>query len=739
MAGYGWMSYDVRKGGRQIVNDTGNRLDLITDFAKLFYDQGPGNWGLRVRGIPRPDAHDKQRTSVILYIGDEDHTSILECTNGNKVNPSNGDAACHGTVSSLGAFLVNVSAHWTNGESPYKLSVNSVTVSADTLWQAKSLFVDQLKSGDADVGMIADNPGRGNLHFIQQTFEGPFEFDVLFSLDSALNAMTSTSLTEAIGGSLSTFAEHFRSTYSPQTPFQDKQYIQFSQSLLSNLLGGIGYFHGTSIVDDSNAAAYAETSQNFWEAAALAQSHSNVEERGPYQLYSATPSRPFFPRGFLWDEGFHLQILLDWDTDLALDILSSWLDLMDEDGWIAREQIIGPEARSKVPPEFRTQYPHYANPPTLFLVVEAFVAKLQGKSPYTGAPSRHLRDPAVGKAFLKTIYPKMKKHYEWFRRTQSGNLTNYHSLGLDLDEGYRWRGRTPQLTLTSGLDDFPRAQPPHPEELHVDALCWVGSMAAALIKMSTFLGEGGDQPLYSQHKLNVIRSLDVIHWSEPDQTYCDTTIRDGNRVERVCHKGYISLFPFLLGLMGPGHHNLGVLLELIRSPEELWSPHGIRSLSRRDPLYGTNENYWRSPVWVPINYLVLQQLLQLGFQSGSQQQNARHIYAELRRNIVGTVFESWKKTGFAWEQYNPETGDGQRTQHFTGWTALIVRILAMPDLEQPDGRQQPQMPGLKGRIWPADGEGHGGMPLVVLFVAIMVTCIMFRRKIMIALWKLLGT
>ena len=38
--------------------------------------------------------------------------------------------------------------------------------------------------------------------------------------------------------------------------------------------------------------------------------------------------------------------------DLALEVVSSWFDLMDENGWIAREQILGLEARSKIPPEF---------------------------------------------------------------------------------------------------------------------------------------------------------------------------------------------------------------------------------------------------------------------------------------------------------------------------------------------------------------------------------------------------
>jgi hypothetical protein len=32
-------------------------------------------------------------------------------------------------------------------------------------------------------------------------------------------------------------------------------------------------------------------------------------------------------------------------------------------------------------------------------------------------------------------------------------------------------------------------------------------------------------------------------------------------------------------------------------------------LSLKDKYYGTDENYWRDPVWVPITYMALQRLL----------------------------------------------------------------------------------------------------------------------------------
>ena len=57
------------------------------------------------------------------------------------------------------------------------------------------------------------------------------------------------------------------------------------------------------------------------------------------------------------------------------------------------------------------------------------------------------------------------------------------------------------------------------------------------------------------------------------------------------------------------------------------------------------------------------------------------MYNQLRKNLVNTVYNEWERTGFAWEQYNPETGVGQRTQHFLGWTSLVVNIMAMDEIK----------------------------------------------------------
>jgi mannosyl-oligosaccharide glucosidase len=495
-----------------------------------------------------------------------------------------------------------------------------------------------------------------------------------------LTTVLASELTKGLAKASSAFAERFKAAFTPKPPFHTSLYITFLQSTLSNLLGNIGYFYGDSQADLSQPSEYEEKDPNFWEKVAEARTKAEPTFSDLHELFSTVPSRASFPRGFLWDEGFHLLSILEWDLDLTMEIVQSWLGLMNDDGWIAREQILGSEARSRVPPEFRTQYPQHANPPTLFMVVSAFTDIISGNKTYNGHPSRYLAEPSLGPDYLKSVYQLLGRYYKWFRKTQAGDMESYNRSTY-AEEGYRWRGRTPNHTLSSGLDDYPRAEPPHSGELHVDALSWVGIMARVLKQISEHLGETDDHLLYLNHEKAIVQSIEALHWSEEHQVYCDATIQDEAHT-LICHKGYISLYPFFLGFMEPAHPHLHPLLDLVENKTELWSEHGIQSLSKQDEHYETDENYWRSPVWININFLILQQLLVLAQGQGPHRDQAREIYIALRKNLVTTVYDSWRQTGFIWENYASDTGLGGGAFQFTGWTALIVKVAAMPDLRK---------------------------------------------------------
>lgn len=124
-------------------------------------------------------------------------------------------------------------------------------------------------------------------------------------------------LTTKIESAVESFSERFNRLFAPKSPFNKPQYTKFAKELLSNLIGGIGYFYGDSMVDRSYAPEYDEENEGFWQEAAEARGRGKQELEVPSELFSSIPSRPFFPRGFLWDEGFHLLPVVDWDIDLT--------------------------------------------------------------------------------------------------------------------------------------------------------------------------------------------------------------------------------------------------------------------------------------------------------------------------------------------------------------------------------------------------------------------------------------
>lgn len=640
--GYGWDEYDIRTGGVQSIHDEGNGIDITTSFVKIPGGAHGGSWAARIKGELQDGVPPDASTMVFYYISQEGAGDLTVAGGDSTAAGFDGDVTFRGSSEALGDYSIVVTEG--EGEHPTtdhsllrdrtadKTVVNSFEVDSNTAWQGKAILFTKMKEAidqfqetiDREnppppwqVYRLDNNPGKGNGHLIQKTFKGSFEFDVIFSSASIGRELTKEDVTRQAQISSESFRERFAKAFELKAPFTAEKYQQFGKSMFSNLLGGVGYFHGKQVIDRSYAEEYEETDENFWEAAAEARERKQQKLEGPYELFTAIPSRPFFPRGFLWDEGFHLIPILDWDIDVSLQIIKSWFDTIDDDGWIAREQILGQEARSKVPEEFQVQYPHYANPPTLFLVIESFMERLRVANASSTIESErlaqdlhtaHLDNPELGEAYLKNTYPLLRRQYDWFRKTQRGQIKAYDRQAYSSKEAYRWRGRTETHILTSGIDDYPRPQPPHPGELHVDLMSWVGLMTKSLKNIAKALGNDEDAAELERNLVAIERNLDDLHWSEQEGCYCDATIDEFEEHTLVCHKGYISLFPFLVGLMKKDDPKLGKILDLIADPKHLWSAHGIRSLSTQDEYYETAENYWRSPVWMPINYLIVSQL-----------------------------------------------------------------------------------------------------------------------------------
>lgn len=516
--------------------------------------------------------------------------------------------------------------------------------------------------------------------------------------------------------------------------FHEDKYAVFAQGLLSNLLGGLGFFHGDSKVA-SKEPEFDEKDPDFWMKEKAAMGRASVTMTEPTSLLSFTPSRSVFPRGFLWDEGFHLLPVIEWDLDLAVSVIRSWFRQMNGEGWIAREQILGPEARAKVPPHFQTQYPHHANPPTMLaLVLPALLKKVTRPSSYSGHPSKYVASEEAGRALIKELYPLFDRHFSWFRRTQAGDLNAWPRPDNHvLVESYRWRGRTPKHTLTSGLDDYPRANPPHPGELHVDALAWVGASSRAMMQAAQVLGDKNAADVHREQMEAVQHNLDVLHWSENENAYCDATVvgHDASaQFQHVCHKGYVSIFPLLMGLMKADHPHLPAVLDLLSDPHKMYSRQGLRSLSAEEHGYRKDEDYWRGAVWMNINVLAVQRLRAVGLEGHQRpptavQERALTIAAELRDRVVKAVHRNYQQTGFAWEQYDDKTGRGRHSRAFTGWTACVIMLMG---LEFTRGQAMEEVIEHAFEDLSREMGVSTSTPFVLL--AAILLAVVFRRKVM---------
>lgn len=525
---------------------------------------------------------------------------------------------------------------------------------------------------------LPNYPGTPNVFMHEITVVPPYEFEVSFESEShmdRIDSLSDTVLERYIDKYRAEFDEKFEKTFGLKAKGFKENELQFAKAALSNMLGGIGYFTGNAYVQAANRPPV-----EYW----------------PASLYTAVPSRSFFPRGFLWDEGFHNLLISRWDSGISRDIINHWLDLMNVEGWIPREVILGNEAQARVPPEFVIQRNNVANPPTFFLTIHSLMQHMQDKN-----------SPENIK-FLQLIFPRLEAIYRWMNTSQRGKRPGT----------YYWRGRNQSAidelnpkTLASGLDDYPRASHPDENEAHLDLRCWMALVSSVLADIAEVLRKPNTEYAETARHLKDNKILDSLHWSENLRRYLDFGLHSDDvrlvrpkpppakpgqrpaRLPKVRHAntppklqlvnnfGYVSLFPFLLQIVDPDSPKLEKLLDDMTDSSLLWTNYGLRSLSKDSPIYlkrNTDQDppYWRGPVWININFLAVRALHHYSISMGPYQAKAKEAYKTLRSNIINNMVKEYERTGYIWEQYDDVTGQGQGVHPFTGWSSLVVLMMA---------------------------------------------------------------
>lgn len=711
---YGWQYHDGRHFGSQEIHD--GPLQLRTSFIKYKRRSSEEkkdasdndlDWTARISVVN----NGSQQVSLIWYV------ALDERTNGGiRYFPPTEDSipapglgmAIKGHTTQLGNFRLHF--HNIRGRILHKSYLSTVAPSfnhlKETIYNHFKVLKKRKGGEERFISLAGEIIGSSqdphmnipppNFIAVQFVAEGNITLDIVyetigdFPSTATTSALIGREYTAALQQKISQFDARFEDAYQLNAKKFNREQIQFAKWSLSSLLGGIGYFYGSSKVQ----SVHTSKPVPYWKA----------------PLFTAVPSRSFFPRGFLWDEGFHGLLIASWDVDLELDIFAHWLDLLNVEGWIPREQILGVEAISKVPPEFVVQHNLNGNPPTFFLVLRRLIDQQR---------SELFRNERLD--MIEKFYPRLQAWFAWYNSTQKGRASG----SATSSSSYRWYGRLRNSdkelnpkTLTSGLDDYPRSSHPTDDERHLDIRCWIAFASNVMAEISTMLGKNYLKYYETSSYLMDNQLLNAEHLSSATQTYADWGLHtdavilrrvqqpstggksgivkhspmDDSKVIRVVLKpptyrfvdstfGYVNLFPFLLEILDHDSVYLGKILENIKNPQMLWTDYGLRSLSRSSPLYQKRNTehdppYWRGAIWININYLTLKALYHYGRLDGPYTELSRSIYDELRQNVIGNVFREYQRTGYLWEQYDDSTGRGKGCHPFTGWTSLVVLIMA---------------------------------------------------------------
>ena len=250
--------------------------------------------------------------------------------------------------------------------------------------------------------------------------------------------------------------------------------------------------------------------------------------------------------------------------------------------------------------------------------------------------------------FLQEVYPGLQRNYDYW-------LSHNQIVDGLFGGGFL------------GMDNLPRSNAAFAQ---ADATAWMAFFARDMARIASELRDPDTSERYWVDRGRIQEAINTHLWDDQTGFYYDLA-QDGTFVgQKAGQKSYSGLIALIAGVVPP--ERLPAILAALRDEGQFLGPAGIRSLSAASRQYlhgaagrGVNSN-WRGPVWVPINYLLVEALADID----------PSLATDIRSRVVGAVEADWTQTGRLHEFFDGDTGEGLGADNQAGWTALVANLIS---------------------------------------------------------------
>ena len=320
---------------------------------------------------------------------------------------------------------------------------------------------------------------------------------------------------------------------------------------------------------------------------------------GIFRQRWTTPDRLPHRKCWLWDSVFHALGNYYIEPQLAYDSIASVFDAQQENGFIPH--MFWPTSASK-----HTQVPVLA----------------------WGLSKLYQRNGDIEK--IAPFYPKVEKFLQWIMKERDENQNG-------LFEWYVNRNVPDCRCGESGCDNSPRFD----NVCLMDAIDFSSFMASeyrAMRELSKALGKPDREKYYDDLYRSICKKINEVLFDPVDGRYYDREVDTGNLRKVSSAASFIPLFAGVCT-----EEIAACLVKDLQNPETFGTAFGIPSISREDPVYGSD--MWRGPVWININYFVIEGLRAYGYTAFAD---------ELLEKTLSEIERWYEKEGVAFEFYDCE-------------------------------------------------------------------------------------